>query len=285
MGMGGVLAWLKTLLTVPEPSAWLPRAGVARGAVTRHGFHSAIADDDREFFVYTPAGYDVERPQPYPVLYLLHGLGDDAGQWIHAGAANVILDNLIADGKARPMIVVTTLGYGTSAGPAKAMTPDNVRGYERILLTEVMPAVEQAYHAGTTAAERAIAGLSMGGATATLVGLNHLDRFAWVGSFSGAFAMWPESTMAPGVTKASRVLPGSIIDLTFPRLTPRAASSLRLLWIACGTSDDLISLNRQVKSWLTAKGITFTDVETDGSHSWDVWKRNLTAFVPLLFRQ
>jgi enterochelin esterase family protein len=248
-------------------------------------FHSAIAADDRDFFVYTPAGYDVKRPQLYPVLYLLHGLGDDAGRWMNAGGANVILDNLIAEGKAQPMVVVTTLGYGTSGGPGRAMTPENLRGYEKILLTEVMPVVEKAYHVGRTPAQRAIAGLSMGGATSTFVGLNHLDRFAWVGSFSGAFAMWPEGTATPGTTSATaNVLPAEVMDRTFPALTPRAASNLRLLWIACGTSDGLISLNRQFKTWLTAKGIRFTDVETEGSHSWDVWRRNLTAFAPLLFR-
>ena len=110
-----------------------------RGAIARHAFHSAVADDDRDFFVYTPPGYDARRPQPYPVLYLLHGLGDDAERWMNGGAANHILDNLIAQRKAVPMIVVTPLGYGTSTGPAGGRTPENITGYTKILLEEVMP--------------------------------------------------------------------------------------------------------------------------------------------------
>jgi enterochelin esterase family protein len=275
----------QSLLAVPGPAMWLPHAGVAQGAIARHVFHSSVAGDDREFFVYTPASYDARRQRPYPVLYLLHGLGDDAGRWFNGGGANRILDNLIAGGKAEPMIVVGTLGYGTADGPAKAMTPDNVRGYERILLTEIIPVVEREYRAGTSAAERAIAGLSMGGATATYVGLNHPDRFGWIGSFSGAYAMWPEGTTAPGVTSAvTNVLPPDVFDRTFPSLSARSTKNLRLLWIACGTSDGLIALNRRYRDWLTAKGVTFTAIETPGSHAWNVWKQNLTDFAPLLFR-
>jgi len=275
----------QSLLVMPGSAMWLPHAGVAQGAIARHVFHSSVAGDDREFFVYTPASYDARRQRPYPVLYLLHGLGDDAGRWFNGGGANRILDNLIAGGKAEPMIVVATLGYGTADGPAKAMTPDNVRGYERILLTEIIPAVEREYRAGTSAAERAIAGLSMGGATAVYVGLNHPDRFEWIGSYSGAFAMWPEGTIAPGVTApTTAALPQDIFDRTFPSLSARSAKNLRLLWIACGTSDGLIALNRQYRDWLTRKGITFTPVETPGSHAWNVWKQNLTDFAPLLFQ-
>src|SRR4029079_5748965 len=98
----------QSMLVMPGPAPWLPHAGVARGAVTRDPYHSAIANDDRDFFVYTPAGYDPHRSQPYPVLYLLHGLGDDAERWLTGGggAAN-IFDNLIAEGKALPMVVVS----------------------------------------------------------------------------------------------------------------------------------------------------------------------------------
>src|SRR6185437_13108729 len=97
----------QNMFFVPGDAPWLPAPGVPRGAVARHVFHSKIAGDDREFFVYTPPAYDAHRAQPYPVFYLLHGLGDDAGRWVNAGAANVILDNLIAGGKAVPMVMVT----------------------------------------------------------------------------------------------------------------------------------------------------------------------------------
>jgi enterochelin esterase-like enzyme len=268
--------------TIPGPPAWTPGANAPRGAIAHHYFHSTVAGDDRDFYVYTPAGYDVHAA-PYPVLFLLHGLGDDAGTWITGANANVILDNLIAQGKAKPMVMVTTLGFGTSGGPGKAMTPENITGYAKILLEEVMPIVEKSYNVGKGASMHAIAGLSMGGATSTFAGLNHLDEFAWIGSFSGAMAMWPASTSA-GATATSAPVEAVVIDKTFPGLDPKANSRIRLLWIACGTSDPHNVGNRQLKEWLKAKKIQFTDVETEGGHSWDVWRRNLIAFVPLLFQ-
>ena len=183
---------------VPGPAAWLPAPGVARGAIARHAYHSAVANDDRDFFVYTPPGYDARRAQPYPVLYLLHGLGDDAERWMNGGgAANNILDNLIAQGKAVPMVVVTPLGYGTSTGPAGGRVPENITGYEKILLDEVMPTVDKAYNVSRNREQRAIAGLSMGGAESLYVGLNNLDKFAWIGAFSSAPMLWPAVAAAP----------------------------------------------------------------------------------------
>src|SRR5439155_19507164 len=139
----------QNMFAVPGPKAWLPAAGVSRGAVARHVFHSTIANDDREFFVYTPPGYEPRRAQPYPVFYLLHGLGDDAGRWVNAGGANNILDNLIAEHKAVPMVMVTTLGYGTAEGPSGARgarAQENLDGYTKILLGEVLPAVDRSYN-------------------------------------------------------------------------------------------------------------------------------------------
>ena len=184
-------AGFQSMFVVPGPHPWLPAPGVARGAIARHTFRSAVAKDERDYFVYTPAGYDARRSRPYPVLFLLHGLGDDAERWMNGGAANVILDNLIAQGKAVPMVLVTTLGYGVDNGPAGAMAPESVTGYTKILLDEVMPAIERSYNVSRNREERAIAGLSMGGAETLYTALNHLDKFAWIGSFSGAFVMWP----------------------------------------------------------------------------------------------
>src|ERR1019366_7136926 len=187
-----------SLVHVPGAVSWEPAPGVARGAVTRHFYHSAVAGDDRDYWVYTPAGYDPKRKEAYPVLFLLHGLGDEAGSWIATGAANVILDNLIAQGKAKPMIMVNPLGYGNSGGPGGAMSADMIPAYARTVVEEVMPQVEQAYNVTRDRTQRAIAGLSMGGAEATFVGLNHLDKFAWIGSFSGAYVMWPGARGARG---------------------------------------------------------------------------------------
>jgi enterochelin esterase-like enzyme len=291
----------QSLMVVPGQQPWLPAPAVPRGAIARHAFHSAVANDDREFFVYTPPGYEAKRSRPYPVLYLLHGLGDDAGRWMNGGAANVILDNLIAQGKAVPMLVVTTLGYGVSNGPAGAMAPESITGYTKSLLTEVMPVVEKSYNASRNREERAIAGLSMGGAETLFTALNNLDKFAWIGSFSGAFVMWPGATPppVPAATGAAptadpaggrgrgavRTIDVSVFDRNFPALDAKANSQIRLLWITCGTADSLIGVNRQFKDWLKSKNVQFTEEEApEVGHVWPYWRKNLTEFAQKAFQ-
>jgi enterochelin esterase-like enzyme len=289
----------QSMFVVPGPQPWLPAPDVPRGAIARHAFRSTVANDDREFFVYTPPGYEAKRAKPYPVLYLLHGLGDDAGRWMNGGAANVILDNLIAQGKAVPMLVVTTLGYGVSNGPAGAMAPESITGYTKSLLTEVMPAVEKSYNTSRNREERAIAGLSMGGAETLYTALNNLDKFAWIGSFSGAFVMWPGATPpptppAPGATAdpaggrgrgAVRTIDVSVFDQNFPTLGAKANAQIRMLWITCGTADSLIGVNRQFKDWLRSKNVQFTEEEApDVGHVWPYWRKNLTEFAQKAFQ-
>ena len=293
----------QSMFVVPGPRPWLPAAGVPRGAIARHAFHSTVANDDREFFVYTPPGYDARRTRPYPILYLLPGLGDDAGRWMNGGGANVILDNLIAQGKAGPMVVVTTLGYGVSTGPAGAMAAESITGYTKSLLTEVMPDVDRGYNVSKTREERAIAGLSMGGAETLYTALNNLDKFAWIGSFSGAFVMWPgaapapaPATTAPAPTTTAPAAGGrgrgaaptinvSVMEKNFPTLDARANGQIRLLFIACGTADSLLGVNRQFKDWLKTKKVNFTEEETpDVGHVWPLWRQNLTDFVQKTFQ-
>jgi enterochelin esterase family protein len=280
---------------VPGTVSWEPAPGVARGAIARHFYHSAVAGDDRDYWVYTPANYDPKRKEAYPVLYLLHGLGDEAGSWLGVGAANVILDNLIAAGKAKPMIMVTPLGYGNSNGPAGAMGADMLPGYARTILEEVMPQVEKDYNVTKDRNQRAIAGLSMGGAEATFVGLNHLDKFAWVGSFSGAYVMWPgaRGAAAPGAAppaggrggRGPSTIDAAAMPKNFPKLDAKANSQLRLLWIACGTADGLVGVNRQFRDWLSTQDIKLTYTEIpDVGHVWPLWRQNLTDLAPLLFQ-
>jgi enterochelin esterase-like enzyme len=262
--------------------SWEPEAGIARGAVAHHFYHSAIVGDDRDYYVYTPPNYDPARKELYPVLYLLHGLGDAADGWLTAGAANVILDNLIAQGKAKPMIMVNTLGYGVanmlSSGNGRGMGGDTmIPNFARAVIEEVMPQVEKDYRVSKDRNERAIAGLSMGGAEALFTGLNHLDKFAYVASFSGAFVMWPRG----GATAVD----DTVFAHNFPVTDAKTNSKLKLLWIGCGTEDGLNAVNRQFKTWLKSKDVQFTDVETPGyAHVWPLWRRNLTEVAPMLFR-
>jgi enterochelin esterase-like enzyme len=253
------------------PQLW-EVADVPHGVVNHHFFKSKVVGDQRDFYVYTPPGFDAKAKTKYPVFYLLHGYSDSADGWTAVGKANVILDNLIAQGKARPMIVVMPLGYGTpemiklkwAAWDNHEVRQQNFDGFRKSLLTEVIPQVESAYPVSAKREDRAIAGLSMGGSESLLTGLNNIDKFAYVGSFS-----------AGGL--------GDDFPAAFPALDARQAAQLRVLWIACGTSDHLIDDNRKFKSWLKTKNITFTDIETPGAHTWMVWRRNLIAFAPLLF--
>ncbi len=276
---------------VPGTNSWTPAATLARGTISRHYYHSAIAGDDRDYWVYTPANYDPKRKDPYPVLYLLHGLGDDASGWIEAGAANVILDNLIAEGKAKPMIMVNPLGYGNGSGPAGAMREEMLPSYSRTVLEEVMPQVEKTYHVSKDRTQRAIAGLSMGGAEATFTGLNHLDKFAWIGSFSGAYVMWPGARGAGGGGggggggRGTPALDAGVFAKNFPALDAKANSQIRLLWVACGTADSLIGVNRQFKQYLDSKDLKVTYLEVpEMAHVWPLWRQNLTDLAPLLFQ-
>ena len=176
---------------VPGPStlAWETN-DVPRGVLHRHFYRSEVVGDQRDYYVYTPPSYNPKAKTRYPVLYLLHGFSDDAGGWTAVGRANVILDNLIAQGKAKPMLIVMPLGYGAPeiifrAGPRDpSLRQRNFEKFRDALLTEVMPRVEKEYQVAKDRGSRAIAGLSMGGAESLYVGLNALDRFAWVAAFS-----------------------------------------------------------------------------------------------------
>jgi enterochelin esterase family protein len=246
---------------------------VPHGVVHRHLYKSAAAGDERAYFVYTPPGYKPSARKHYPVLYLLHGYSDDATAWWSVGQANVILDNLIARRQAKPMIVVMPLGYGTmeivQRGWGRIREGDlwrrNVEQFGAALLDEVLPQVESAYRVSKDRKARAIAGLSMGGTESLTVGLNHLDRFAWIGAFSSGGL----DTNFAG---------------QFPALDARANSQLRLLWISCGKDDGLIEPNRAFVQWLKTKEVQCDWTEVPGVHSWRVWRRNLADFTPLLFR-
>ncbi len=259
------------------PMPW-ETADVPHGVVYHHFYRSKIVDINSEYFVYTPPGFDAKSGKKYPVLYLLHGYSDDASAWTAMGKANVILDNLIAQGKARPMIVVMPLGYGTmdmiTKGWAVWRDPEttarNFRDYARVLYEEVMPRVKAEYPLSDKREEHAIAGLSMGGAETLLVGLNHTDDFAYIGAFSA------------GGINADNPAP------LFPAITPQTGaqiqSKLKVFWVACGTEDGLYPSNQKFIAWFKEQGLQPTPISTPGMHVWMVWRDNLSNFAPLLFK-
>ena len=172
------------------PQLW-DVAEVPHGVVHHHFYKSAVVGDQRDYYVYTPPGFDPKAKTKYPVFYLLHGYSDGADGWTAVGKANVILDNLIAQNKIKPMIVVMPLGYGTpemiklkwNAWQHPEVRQQNFDNFRKALITEVIPQIESAYPVSTKREDRAIAGLSMGGSESLLTGLNNLDKFAYVGAF------------------------------------------------------------------------------------------------------
>lgn len=268
--------WRSNMVRVPGPTpAIWEVADVPHGTLHRHTYKSGVVVGDvRDFFVYTPPGYDPRAKTRYPVLYLLHGYSDDASAWTAVGQAHIILDNLLAQGKVKPMIIVMPLGYGApeildQGGPGldgPELRQKNLDRFRQTLLTEVIPQVEKAYLVSEKREDRAITGLSMGGGESLYTGLNNLDRFAWIGAFStGGF--------------------GSDFAKSFSGLNTKSNLRPRLLWVSCGKEDHLITINRELVAWLKSKEAPVTAIETPGSHTWMVWRRNLAEFLPLLFRK
>ncbi len=264
-----------SLLQVPgspaNPWDW---GEVPHGVVHHHVLDSKLIGDQRDYYVYTPPQFDSTGKTRYPVLVLQHGLTDDASAWMTIGRANVIMDNLIAKGKMVPMVVVNTLGYGMP-NPQRSLKPmfeaptrqQCADAFTNCLLQEILPEVERAYHTSSDREMHAIAGLSMGGGQSLSIGLTHLERFAWVGSFSGAITMIHDPAKA------------------FENLKASTNAQLRLLWIACGVDDFLIEPNRQFHAMLKSKQIRHTYIETPGAHTWSNWRQYLSDLLPLLFRR
>lgn len=267
---------LTNMVHVPgaAPLPW-EASDIPHGLIHHHFYKSSVIGDNRDFYVYTPPGYDPSATRRYPVLYLLHGYSDDASAWTAVGKANWIMDSLIAQNKVKPMIIVMPLGYGAPeiVHPAPGVSPfgnaalrdKNFNYFRTALIDEVIPAVDRTYKTDPSRDARAIAGLSMGGSESLLTGLNRPDKFSWVAGFST----------------------GGLSDdfnADFPQLTADANSQYHLVWIACGTEDRLITFNRKLVDWTKEKGLHVTQIETPGMHTWLVWRRNLIAFAPLLFQ-
>lgn len=268
------LIWPGNLVTVSgSPAEDWEVQDVPHGEVSHHFYRSKTIGDQRDYLVYTPPGYRTGKSK-LPVLYLLHGYSDTAVGWTEVGKANVILDNLIAKRKAKPMVVVMPLGYGVPdfASPGgrafgdRKLTTENFVKFREALLSEVIPQVEKDYRISPKREDRAIAGLSMGGAETLFTGLNHPDKFAYVGAFS------------------SGGLPANEPAEVFPTVTGASTKGIRVLWMACGTEDGLIGFQRGFATWLKGKGVAVETKETPGGHVWMLWRRNLAEFAGRIFR-
>jgi len=241
---------------------------VPHGSVSLHEYASKSLGRVRSLRVYTPPGYSQRSRAKYPVLYLFHGSGDNEATWTVLGRAHLISDNLLAQGKVKPMIIVMTDGHASFAQPSGTNVDARLRNsaaFEQDLLEEVMPLVEANYRVKRDAASRGIVGLSMGGGQSLSIGLKHPELFAWVGGMSAAVYN-PENTLASALNNPAPV-----------------NKHLRLLWFACGKADFLLKNNQEFDRLLNTKGLVHEYHETEGNHSWPVWRRYLADFMPRLF--
>jgi enterochelin esterase-like enzyme len=256
----------------PMPKAFdAKRTGIERGKVETLEYDSTTVGSKRKLVVYTPPGYS--KDNKYPVFYLLHGAGGNESNWTKAGAANTILDNLYADKKVVPMIVVMPNGTvqvggakdkGAKDKGAKGKIGDFVTGFEKELLNDVMPFAEGRYPIVADADHRALAGLSMGGGQSLNVGLRHLDKFAWIGGYSSALG------------KAGNLVKnGDDVN-----------QKLKLLYVACGDADTLFNANKKFHTSLEDMKVKHVwNVVPEGAHNFPVWKNDLYLFAQMLFKE
>jgi enterochelin esterase-like enzyme len=252
----------------PAPPAGFDtrRDGTDRGKLETVEYESTTVGTKRKARVYTPPGYS--KDQKYPVLYLLHGIGGDENEWPRGGAPDMILDNLLADKKAVPMIVVMPNGRASTTVTAKSgfgQQGPAFAAFEKDLLTDLIPFVEKTYSVKADRESRALAGLSMGGGQSLNFGLGNLDTFAWVGGFSSA-----PNTKRPA-------------DLV--RDPADAAKKLKLLYVACGDRDGLLRISEGVHTMLDEKKVPHVyRVIPGGAHDFKVWKSDLYHFAQLVFQ-
>jgi enterochelin esterase-like enzyme len=258
---------VRSLLEVPgAASEFFAERAVPHGEVAAVYYQSQALGVPRRMQVYTPPGYATSG-QRYPVLYLLHGGGDNDLSWQMAGRANFIFDNLIASGKAKPMIVVMPAGHTPAASGGQA-APD---AFARDLLGDVMPYVERNYRTLTARESRAIAGLSMGGQQTLNVGLTNLDKFSQLGVFSSG---WFGQDGAATFAKSNAAV------LSDPKINDR----IRVFWFATGKDDFVLPSTKAALAMLDQNKIRYSYKETEGGHTWPNWRAYLNEFVPLLFR-
>jgi enterochelin esterase family protein len=258
-----------SLVEVPaQPAAAWEMRDVPHGTVVTEWQKSAVLQRTERIVLYLPPGYE-KSSMRYPVLYLVHGSGDVPESWVGAGHANFILDNLIADGKAKPMIVVMPPGHAVPFTAPRNGPVSNNELFEQYLVKEVIPIVEKNYRTAPGARNRVLAGLSMGGGHTIYTGFSHPEMFSALGIFS------------PGLPRDFDTKFHAVLE------NPKTlTSNVKLIWIACGDNDTTVQYPR-IKTWaesLSQHGIAESFHTYSGAHTWPVWRMSLADFAPLLFR-
>ena len=256
-------------LEVPDPDYdfYLPR-DVPHGEVHLHCYPSAITGCLRRAIVYTPPGYDGGRKR-YPVLYLQHGAGESERGWTWHGKANFILDNLIADGKCAPMIMVNDQGYAAEGGMKAFGTEEQGSNvFPRVFVEELVPEVDAHYRTLADRDHRAVAGLSMGAGQAMQIGLTHLDMFAGIAAMSGGLRRFDAQTSYEGAFRDTAAL----------------NARLRLLWFGAGQEEGAAQRKAELEGALGKLGVNYVWYDCIGAHDWNTWRKHLLDLAPRLFR-
>ncbi|MGB3004921.1 MAG: alpha/beta hydrolase-fold protein [Chitinophagaceae bacterium] len=243
------------------------RTNITHGKIDTITYTSKTVDRKRRALIYTPPGYS--KTKKYPVLYLLHGIGGDEKEWLNGGQPQVILDNLLADGKIEPMIVVMPNGRAMKDDRAggNMMAQDKVQAFatfEKDLLNDLIPFIEKKYSVFTDREHRAVAGLSMGGGQSLNFGLGNLDKFAWIGGFSSAPNTKTPQELVPDIAAAKE--------------------KIKLLYMSCGASDGLISFSKRLHDYLVKNDVPHIYFIEPGVHDFKVWKNGLFMFSQLIFK-
>jgi enterochelin esterase-like enzyme len=252
----------------PTPPVGFDKArdGIAHGKLEMVEYDSKSVGTKRKANVYTPPGYSADKK--FPVLYLLHGIGGDEHEWERGGHPDIILDNLIADNKAEPMIIVMPNGRASKddrPGPDAMKTAPAFSEFDKDLLGSLIPFIESKYSVKADRENRAVAGLSMGGGQSLNFGLRNLDTFASVGGFSSAPNTKPIAELVPDADKTIK--------------------AINLLWISCGNQDGLIRISQGVHTYLKEKNVPHTWHVDEHNHDFNHWKQALYHFSQLIFRQ
>lgn len=243
---------------------------VPHGDVRIRWYRSKVTGAWRRAYVYVPEGYDTDVKRRYPVLYLQHGSGESERGWTAQGRANFILDNLIAAGRAKPMIVVMDNGYATKLGapepaPASGGPPRGNAAFPQVVVEDLIPATDAAFRTLANRENRAIAGLSMGAGQAIQIGFANLDKFSAIGSFSGGMRNFDPKTYFAG------------------EAGDRVRKNVRLLWIGSGDRDGAYANGKDVATKMREAGFNAVWFECPGGHEGQVWRKSLHDFAPRLF--
>ena len=273
-------------------SEWFDTKNVPHGAVSKVTYYSTALQRDRRMHIYTPPGYEAGTGK-YPVFYLLHGAGDSDDAWTSEGRAAVILDNLIAAKKAKPMIVVMPAGHVNGAGAPLGGTvpPSAAQGMPGIgpgpdpfandFLTDIVPYIEKNYRVLTDRQNRAIAGLSMGGNQTLNIAIPHLEKFAYIGVFSSGIISGGRGAAPPQSGPFAAVWEKQNLAALDNAVNKRG---LNLLWFSTGKDDGLIPTTKNTVALLQKHGFNPVFLESQGAHTWLNWRDYLSQFAPQLFQ-